>query len=607
MPQPTLQRHFRLLSDRSRLVDMIQRLLACSLCLATLGVPAQAGTAIAEAFEAGVLDYETALLYEVYAVRDPESLPEAFRPSAEDLHPRCGTPALVAAQQAAPQLSAAFQSKLAKTLQRPARANSLVTPSGRFRLHYDIEGRHGVDARDDNSNGIPDYIDDTATTLDDAWQLEVVDLGYRAPLEDGSVGGGSEYDVYLTDLSGSGVYGYAFPEFSGNTTPVYFEIDNNFTDPIYVQTRGLDALHVTVAHEFFHGVQFSYYSGRNGLWWQEASATWMEEVAYPEVDDYLQYVPSVLRRPERALASGNFTVETRIYGSAIFAHFLDQRFGRDLIRSIWEEMGTSNHARLVNFERAIRQRIPGGLPEAIGEYAVWNYFTGVNHRAGMFYAEGEKYGEVRTHTLQTVSKVAVVDSGQVDHTGSTYVRLEPQLQSGGVVLELDTEVGTWKRRLLLVSRDAVEIRDVETARVEIKDWDQFDEIIIVLSSLEQSGAGFEYAVAAEYDSNLLGNGSDSLGFRLEQNRPNPFRTRGRETTVIPYALDEASNDTRISIFSVTGELVRVLEQGQRSARSFTATWDGTNQRGGAVASGIYFYVLEANGRAHQRTLAVVRE
>ena len=51
----------------------------------------------------------------------------------------------------------------------------------------------------------------------------------------------------------------------------------------------------------------------------------------------------------------------------------------------------------------------------------------------------------------------------------------------------------------------------------------------------------------------------------------------------------------------------MLEQGQRSARSFTATWDGTNQRGGAVASGIYFYVLEANGRAHQRTLAVVRE
>ncbi len=587
-------------------MDVIRPFFVFSLCLVTWGTPAQAGTLISEAFESGVLDYETALLYEVYAVRDPDSLPLAFRPSAADPHPRCGTPALVAAQQAAPELSDSFRAKFARTLQRPSRANSLVTASGRFRLHYDVDGRHGVDARDQDGNGIPDYIDETAATLERSWQLEVVDLGYRAPLEDGSVGGGNEYDVYLTDLSGSGVYGYAFPELSGNTTPVYFEIDNNFTDPIYVQTRGLDALHVTLAHEFFHGVQFSYYSGRNGLWWQEASATWMEEVAYPEVDDYLQYVPSVLRRPERALASGNFTVETRIYGSALFAHFLDQRFDRDLIRFVWDEMAASNHARLVNFERAIRQWIPGGLAEAIGEYAVWNYFTGVNHRPGMFYSEGEKYGEVRTHTLQTVSKVAVADSGQVDHTGSAYLRLDPQLQSGGVDLELNTAEGNWKRQLLLISRDAVEIRDADANRVEIQDWDQFDEIVVVLSSLEQSGAGFEYNVAAEYDPNLLSGGSDSLVFRLEQNRPNPFRTRGLETTVIPYALDEASSDARISIFSATGELVRVLEQGERSARSFAATWDGANQNGETVASGIYYYVLEANGRTHQRTLAVIR-
>jgi hypothetical protein len=607
MPQRTPQSSFRLFSDRSRLVGMIQRFLVCSICIGSFASPARANTAIAAAFEAGVLDYETALLYGVYAVRDPESLPEAFRPTVADLHPSCGTPALVAAQQAAPHLSAAFRAKLARTLQRPSRANTLETASGRFRLHYDVDGRHGVDLADDDGNGIPDYIDVTAATLDDVWELQVVELGYRAPLEDGNVGGGNQYDVYLTELSGSGVYGYAFPELSGNTTPVYFEIDNNFTDPIYVQTRGLDALHVTLAHEFFHGVQFSYYSGRNGLWWQEASATWMEEVAYPEVDDYLQYIPSVLRRPERALSSGNFTVETRIYGSAIFAHFLDQRFGRGLIRAIWEEMGTSNHARLVNFERAIRQWIPGGLAEAIGEYAVWNYFTGANHRAGMFYAEGEKYGEVRTHTLQTVSKVAVVDSGQVDHTGSAYLKLEPQLQSGGVALDLETEEGTWKRRLLLISRDAVEILDAETDQVQVKDWDRFDEIVVVLSSLEQSGAGFEYTVAAEYDSNLLSGGTDSLVFRLEQNRPNPFRILGLEKTVIPYALDEASDDTRISIFSATGELVRVLKQGQRSARSFAATWDGTNQQGEAVGSGIYFYVLEANGRTAKRTLAVVRD
>ena len=67
-------------------------------------------------------------------------------------------------------------------------------------------------------------------------------------------------------------------------------------------------------------------------------------------------------------------------------------------------MGVSNHARLVNFERAIRRWIPGGLGDAIAEYAVWNYFTGANHRPGEYYVEGSKYGQVRARTLQTPSR-----------------------------------------------------------------------------------------------------------------------------------------------------------------------------------------------------------
>ena len=42
-----------------------------------------------------------------------------------------------------------------------------------------------------------------------------------------------------------------------------------------------DALRVTLAHEFFHVVQFGYYQGLDGSWWQEATATWMEDVIHP--------------------------------------------------------------------------------------------------------------------------------------------------------------------------------------------------------------------------------------------------------------------------------------------------------------------------------------
>ena len=586
------------MATRRRFPNMMRLVVVCCLFLGSMPLPARAGVQIAEAFEAGILDYETALLYEVYAVRDPESLPTTYRPSSTAPHQRCGTAALVAAQQAAPVLSASFRAKLARALQRPARSSSLVTASGRFRIHYDLDGRHGVDPADADESGIPDYIEEIAATMERAWNLEVVELGYRAPLEDGGVGGGNEYDVYVSDLSQSRVYGLAFPELSADTTPVYFELDNNFTDPVYVQTRGLDALHVTVAHEFFHGVQFAYYAGRTGVWWQEASSTWMEEVAYPEVDDYLQYVPSVLRQPERALESGNFTAETRIYGSAIFAHFLAQRFDRDLIRSVWEEMGVSNHARLVNFERAIRRWIPGGLGDAIAEYAVWNYFTGANHRPGEYYVEGSKYGQVRVRTLQTPSKVAVTDSGQVDHTGSAYVRLEPQLQSGGVVIELKTEEGSWKRQLLLIAQDAVEVRSVEENPVEIAAWDRYDEVVVVLSSIEQSGTGFEYSVGVEYNPNLLGDGPSP---QLQQNAPNPFNSQ----TIFSYFLPEPGL-ARLEVFALTGQRVTVLHQGHHSAGIHRLHWDGHDHQGRPLASGIYLYRLVTAEGVLTRKLVLLR-
>ena len=88
------------------------------------------------------------------------------------------------------------------------------------------------------------------------------------------------------------------------TTSSYLEIDNNFTDPGYKQTRGLDALRVTIAHEFHHAIQFGYYAKFDGSWWQESTSTWMEEVAYPHIDDYLQYLTYFLGEPQRALNSG---------------------------------------------------------------------------------------------------------------------------------------------------------------------------------------------------------------------------------------------------------------------------------------------------------------
>ena len=80
---------------------------------------------------------------------------------------------------------------------------------------------------------------------------------------------------------------------------------------------------------------------------------------------------------------------------------------------------------------------------------------------------------------------------------------------------------------------------------------------------------------------------------LFSNFPNPFNPE----TWIPYQLAEPAEVT-LSISSVDGKLVRTLALGHQAAgvyrsRSRAAHWDGRNQLGERVASGVYFYTLTA--------------
>ncbi|MBI1925679.1 hypothetical protein HYR99_15670 [Candidatus Poribacteria bacterium] len=93
---------------------------------------------------------------------------------------------------------------------------------------------------------------------------------------------------------------------------------------------------------------------------------------------------------------------------------------------------------------------------------------------------------------------------------------------------------------------------------------------------------------------------------LLQNFPNPFNPE----TWIPYFLSEDAFVT-IRIYNAQGELVRQLALGQRPAGSYitkgtAAYWDGRNDLGEPVSSGVYFYTLEARDFRTERRMGVVR-
>ena len=85
--------------------------------------------------------------------------------------------------------------------------------------------------------------------------------------------------------------------------------------------------------------------------------------------------------------------------------------------------------------------------------------------------------------------------------------------------------------------------------------------------------------------------------RLLPNYPNPFNPE----TWIPYQLAEAA-DVTLTIYAADGRLIRTLSFGHQSAgiyqsKSRAAYWDGKNEFGEPVASGVYFYTLKVSGES----------
>ena len=93
---------------------------------------------------------------------------------------------------------------------------------------------------------------------------------------------------------------------------------------------------------------------------------------------------------------------------------------------------------------------------------------------------------------------------------------------------------------------------------------------------------------------------------LLPNYPNPFNPE----TWIPYQLAHAA-DVQITIYDTKGGVVRQFELGYQTVgmyqdRSRAAYWNGRNENGELVASGVYFYQLRAGDYSAVRRMAIVK-
>jgi hypothetical protein len=121
------------------------------------------------------------------------------------------------------------------------------------------------------------------------------------------------------------------------------------------------------------------------------------------------------------------------------------------------------------------------------------------------------------------------------------------------------------------------------------------------------GRGYSYSLGvvkpdgSEIRSRAVTVVTGHLQAALRQNHPNPFNPATTISYVVPRPMS-----VEVAVFSLEGKLVRRLVDGPAAAGAREVRWDGTNERGQPVASGVYFCRYTAGKFTQTRKMLLLK-
>jgi hypothetical protein len=158
-----------------------------------------------------------------------------------------------------------------------------------------------------------------------------------------------------------------------------------------------------------------------------------------------------------------------------------------------------------------------------------------------------------------------------------------------------SEVGVIATRLGARSADRVTLEAGETI-----------ELVFDAADLPRVAGGFDreyvFVTTGKYeDANLADRTEKPRSFALDANKPNPFNP----TTTITYNLPKQTW-VELTVYDVSGALVRTLVSGSQPAGEKSVTWEGRSDTGTPMASGVYFYRLKTPEFAKTRKMILLK-
>ena len=133
--------------------------------------------------------------------------------------------------------------------------------------------------------------------------------------------------------------------------------------------------------------------------------------------------------------------------------------------------------------------------------------------------------------------------------------------------------------------------DLMVDATELSDGDYFADIIVkILPDLAT------FIVPVHLHRLIIGiennNRSVPYSYNLSQNNPNPFNS----STTIKFTTTGSDKNTLITIYNLNGQKIKTLVDKKLNAGTHQIVWDGTDDSGNAVSSGIYFYKMECGDK-----------
>ena len=440
-----------------------------------------------------------------------------------------------------------------------------LSASNRFMLHYSFSGDDAVSET---------YLDSAEVFLDRAWDYQVNELGYPAPVP----GEGGYHHVYFMDLPN--LYGYTVPSASSGTNiSSYMVLDNDYRNAAHA-SKGLNGLRVTVAHEFFHTIHFTMRLDPFHLYFYEWSAVWMEEQCYPLINDYLYYLRGFYDDPELSIRTSN---GIREYALCMFPMVMSELAGQEVIREGLTYFAQDGMEPLTAFLTAMQDH--GYSEEEVARaFAIRVLLTGTRSLRGFGFKDAAWFPTFELSSGNCGDFNWCSELGEWGMMGGALpggiqglpnVSVEAQLKYAGLAGvygggEVSYTSDT-SDEMLNGSNGVVAALSMESGRQSIRMWAQ----------PERSGLPVNISLSSAYPNPS----NDGFRWQVSLDRPGIVEMR---------------------IFSILGREVYRTKISTNTSREARLSWDGVDRFGKPTASGMYILRAAAGSAEAMSKVVLIR-